>query len=598
MKESLLEQAPGGRLDLEPSVRVRLGGGSPAPEELQLAFTDLGPELIDVTFVVVDLETTGGGPGLNSITEFGAVKVRGGEVIGEFATLVNPGVPIPPFITVLTGITTAMTVVAPKIGQVMPSFLEFLGSDPSTVLVAHNAGFDVGHLKAAAKGLDLPFPRVQVLDTVKLARRTFSRDEVPNYKLGTLARICNTSVEPSHRALDDARATVDVLHVMLGRLAGLGVTHMTDLVTAADPVPAHRRKKAVLAEGLPKGPGCYKFIGPGGEVMYVGTSRNVYSRVRTYFTAAEKRKRMAEMIDLAIRVDAESTATVLEANVLEMRLIDELDPPYNRRSRNSQARPWLTLTKEAHPRLTVARKIAVEDLDAALGPFSGVAAARRAQELLADVSGLRTCTQRLPLVADGRSACHLAEIGRCSAPCKSGEVQGSALSAIETALAGDLDAVVDVTLPRLGKLALDERFEQAATERDRLYTLVTGAKASASLRPLLTSKRLVAAAQEKYGWEIVVVDFGALRGTALARPGEDPRAVANLLTATLPQLDAPPFATGAAPIDEIKLVANWLWRSNVRFLDVDDPELLTVARNGAQHIKLPAIPSRNDLESF
>src|SRR6188768_341228 len=113
----------------------------------QMSFDELGRPLRDLTFCVVDLETTGGSAeGGSMITEIGAVKVRGGEVLGEFQTLVNPGEPIPAFIAVLTGITDTMVAPAPRIGPVLPAFAEFCRG---AVLVAHNAPFDVGFLRAA-----------------------------------------------------------------------------------------------------------------------------------------------------------------------------------------------------------------------------------------------------------------------------------------------------------------------------------------------------------------------------------------------------------------------------------------------------------------
>jgi DNA polymerase III subunit epsilon len=145
----------------------------------------LSLSLRDTTFVVVDLETTGGranesAPGRgdhDQITEIGAVKVRGGEVIGELGTLVDPGRAIPPQIVALTGITTAMVCDAPRIESVLPSFLEFARG---AVLVAHNAGFDIGFLKAAAARSDVVWPRPPVLCTVKLARRVLTREEAPS----------------------------------------------------------------------------------------------------------------------------------------------------------------------------------------------------------------------------------------------------------------------------------------------------------------------------------------------------------------------------------------------------------------------------------
>src|SRR5690348_7180346 len=111
----------------------------------QMSFDELGRPLRDLTFCVVDLETTGAAVSQGAmITEIGAVKVRGGEVLGEFQTLVNPHTAIPPFIAVLTGITNSMVSQAPAIESVLPAFLEFAAG---CVLVAHNAPFDVGFLQ-------------------------------------------------------------------------------------------------------------------------------------------------------------------------------------------------------------------------------------------------------------------------------------------------------------------------------------------------------------------------------------------------------------------------------------------------------------------
>ncbi|MCW3472412.1 exonuclease domain-containing protein, partial [Rhodococcus pyridinivorans] len=170
---------------------------SPQPSALgvQLGFDELDTPLRETTFVVVDLETTGGKAAEDAITEIGAVKIRGGEVLGEFATLVDPGRPIPPYIVQLTGITTAMVYAAPKVEEVLPAFLEFASG---AVLVAHNAGFDVGFLEAATAQCELAWPRFQVLCTVKLARRVLGRDEAPSVKLSALAELFRVSTVPTH----------------------------------------------------------------------------------------------------------------------------------------------------------------------------------------------------------------------------------------------------------------------------------------------------------------------------------------------------------------------------------------------------------------
>lgn len=196
----------------------------------QSTLQDLGQPLQETTFVVIDLETTGGAPHLGAaITEIGAVKVCGGKTLGEFKTFIDPGHPVPAYITELTGITDEMVFQSPTIDQIFPTLLEFMGSAEKTVLVAQNAPFDLSFLTFAARTHGYPWPKFRVLDTAILARKILTRDEVPNCKLGTLAQFFGTSTTPNHRALDDARATVDVFHGLLERLGTHGIYTLEEL---------------------------------------------------------------------------------------------------------------------------------------------------------------------------------------------------------------------------------------------------------------------------------------------------------------------------------------------------------------------------------
>ncbi len=208
---------------------------------------DMNQYLHQTTFVVLDIETTGASPKVGAgITEIGAVKVRGGEVIGIFESFINPGESIPTYITALTGITDEMVLGAPSIEMVLPSLLEFLGHEDETVVVAHNAPFDLGFLKAAAQTHEYSWPKYQVLDTVKLARHLLTRDEVYDCKLSTLAQFFETPIQPTHRALDDAHSTVAVLHGLFERLGSFEVDTVEKLFNFL----SDKRKK--LREKIPK----------------------------------------------------------------------------------------------------------------------------------------------------------------------------------------------------------------------------------------------------------------------------------------------------------------------------------------------------------
>jgi DNA polymerase III epsilon subunit family exonuclease len=185
----------------------------------------------EIDFVIVDVETTGWSPDEARITEIGAVRVSAGHELGQFSSLVNPGSAIPERLVTLTGISDAMVAAAPSLDQVLPAFLAFARGG---VLTAHNAPFDVGFLRAACQACDLPWPDFPVVDTVELARRVLSEDEVPNCKLSTLADFFGARTAPRHRALADALATADVLTGLLPRLPAAGVSTLAEMIAVSD----------------------------------------------------------------------------------------------------------------------------------------------------------------------------------------------------------------------------------------------------------------------------------------------------------------------------------------------------------------------------
>ncbi|WP_091613605.1 DEDD exonuclease domain-containing protein [Micromonospora mirobrigensis] len=520
------------------------------------------------TFVVVDLETTGGAPDGGGITEIGAVKVRGGEELGVLATLVNPGVPIPPFITVLTGITQAMLLPAPPIEQVLPSFLEFLSD---AVLVAHNAPYDVGFLKAACAKHGYRWPNPRVLDTAALARRALTRDEVPNRKLGTLAAYFRTTVQPTHRALDDARATVDVLHGLIGRLGGHRVDTIGEAIEFARAVTPTQRRKRHLAEGLPKVPGVYIFRAADDRPLYVGTSVDIATRVRSYFTAAEKRARMSEMLAAAERVEAVECAHPLEAEVRELRLIAAHAPPYNRRSKFPERMVWLKLTDEAYPRLSVVRNLSPTDT-AYLGPFRSKQAAELAAAGFHDAVPLRQCTHKLSRRTT-IAACALAELGRCPAPCEHRitpeEYDDSAAAPFRTATVTDPQPVVDALLARIGALSADQRYEEAAVVRARLAAVLRATVRMQRLAALTGIAELAAARPAaRGGWELALVRHGRLAGAGVSPPGVHPRPTIQAIRATAETVLPGHGPVPRASAEESERILSWLERPETRLVEM------------------------------
>ncbi|HLS03905.1 MAG TPA: DEDD exonuclease domain-containing protein [Actinomycetales bacterium] len=539
----------------------------------QQTFDDLGLTLAQATFVVFDLETTGGSATKSHITEIGAVKIRGGEVLGEFQTLVNPRVPIPPSITLLTGITDSMVVSAPGIEAVLPAFTEFIRG---AILVAHNAPFDMGFLRAALVSHDYPPVRAQVIDTVRLARTLVTRDEVPNHKLATLARYFRVPTPPNHRALDDAKATVTVLNALFERAGSLGVTHVADLPQLIAPVPAARRRKVHLARGLPHSPGVYVFKDAQGRALYVGKSNNIYRRVKTYFTGAETRKRINEMVQIAHEVTPIACATELEAEIRELRLITELQPPYNRRSRRAEQAPWIKITHEPFPRLSVVRKIPANNPPAALhiGPFSSSKQAYLAVEALHETFAIRQCGGRLPRTprADA-SACVLLEMGKCHAPCigaQSVDEYQQIVDDLKNAVTTDPGAIVARLQRRMAQFAAAQRYEEARDVRNRLGAVLNGIQRSQSLAPLAACPEILAARRSKQGgWQIVLVRYGKLAGSARTMRGEDPRPAAAALQETGSVFDPRPVPAPAGTPQEAEMILKWIEQPGTRLIHVE-----------------------------
>lgn len=540
--------------------------------DAQLSFADIDPaadvSLRDTTFVVVDLETTGGRAtasadgSRDAITEIGAVKIRGGEVLGEFATLVDPQRAIPPQIVQLTGITTAMVHDAPTIGSVLPAFLEFARG---AVLVAHNAGFDIGFLKSAAEQCGITWPRPPVLCTVRLARRVLTREEAPSVRLSTLAKLVGAATQPTHRALDDARATVDVLHALIERVGNQGIHTYADLRGYLPNISNAQRSKRSLAARLPNRPGVYLFRGPTGEVLYVGTSTDLRRRVGQYFNGADPRGRMKEMVALATAVDHVECAHPLEAGVRELRLLAAHAPPYNRRSRFPHRWWWVVLTDEAFPRMSVVRQ---PRHDRAIGPFRSRADAVDTAELVARFTGVRTCTARIGRTGEHGPACPEREIAPCPAPRGAGAADYGPAPERAAALIDGLDnsALADA-VARVEELAGKARYESAARLRDQTAAAVDVLWRGQRLRALAAVEELVAAAPDGAGgWQLVVIRRGQLAAAGVAARRVPPMLVVEALQACAQTVLPQAAPLGGALVEETALIARWLATPGVRIV--------------------------------
>ena len=437
-----------------------------------MTLDDLGTPLSQVTFCVIDFETTGGSAEHDRITEVGAVKYRAGECLGTFQTLVNPGVAIPPNITILTGITEAMVLPAPRIESLLGTLTHFIGD---SVIVAHNARFDVGFLNAALIRDERDPLDNKIIDTVALARRLV-RDEVPDCKLATLANRLRLPHQPSHRALDDALATADLLHLLLERAAGYGVMGLDDLVALPRLGTHPQAAKLRLTEDLPRSPGVYIFSDATGRVLYVGKATNLRQRVRSYFSTTETRRKVGPMLRQVHGVNHIPTPDPLTAEILETRLIQRLLPQFNHAGTRSDKYCYVRLTTdEDWPRLVVTKNPTAKGIH--IGPLTSRTAARLVIEAIESVVPLRRCTVRMgrKYVAPADApVCSAAQLGVAKCPC-SGTADRAEYEAIVasvvSALTADPSTLFTRLHARIAELAVVQRYEEAALMRDRTQAL-------------------------------------------------------------------------------------------------------------------------------
>jgi DNA polymerase-3 subunit epsilon len=535
---------------------------------VQRSFDEPATPLRNVTFCVLDLETTGGSPQADAITEIGAVKVRGGEILGTFQTLVNPGLAVPDGVVALTGITDVMLSPAPPLHQVLPALGEFVGG---AVLVGHNIRFDVSFLDAALAAHGRPPLGIHRVDTVVLARRLLG-DDTLDCKLGTLAERFGLDHRPSHRALDDALATLDLLHLLLERAAGFGVAALDDLLTSPKVLGHRHAAKLRLTARLPRLPGVYLFSDRQGRPLYAGKATDLRSRVRSLF-ASDDGRTIGPMLRAAHSLDHVVCSSALEAGVLEARLLGRLAPRYNRHGTLWRSYRYVKLTNQRFPRLAVVRAPR-RDGAQYLGPLVSTRVARMVVEAIETAVPLRP-------PADGHDIASPAIVGGLAThPEVAAEGLGGQPSQIDEAVHRQLvqtvvrgftdrpDLLLEPLRERIDHLAAVGRAGEAQIVRDRYTALARALRRQRRFASLRQAGRIVVDLPGGGGAEL---DCGRLlRAWGPGGPSAPQQGGDRL---GLEPVEVPPDE-GPVPCelaDELHYVAAWLERhaSRVRIVDVE-----------------------------
>ena len=489
----------------------------------------------DGCYVVVDLETTGVGRAAR-IVELGAVLVDRGEQGARFSELVEPGIPLPPRITEITGIRPRDLAGARPLRPVLDEFLRFAGS---RILVAHNAPFDCGMLDRALHALAGRRLAARVLDTVCLARRLLA-GRLPRFDLASLARRFDTTVQPCHRALPDALATAELLCVLVGLAQERGIATVEELLQLAATAPARRRRaRRDLTTGLPEGPGVYVMRDGGGQALYVGKATDLRSRVRSYFGSRRLPPRLAGMLAAVERIEVSPTGSELEAAIEENRLIQAWRPVANVRDARPDRYRYLRLDASAAAPVLGVRASVADDGAIYAGPFRQHRQADEAAQALRDGFRLRTCRPRVPV---DDASCLRGLAGRCLAPCRGvpeSDAYAGSVRAVQRYLERGGTSAEHELRERIALLVRQQRFEEAATVQRRIEALRAIDRGLAAIRRACSRSGVLLAADLDPARvrAIVVADGLLVELRTLPRSG-DPSLEAAAALAALEQAQA------------------------------------------------------------
>ena len=527
--------------------------------------------LEDATFVVTDTETTGTQAASDRVIEIGAVKVRGGEVVGTFEQLIDPQCHVPRRITRITGLSTAAVFGEPTAAEVLPRYLDFLGDG---VLVAHNLSFDLRFLQAELDRAGLPAIENEAVCTVRLARRLLP--SLPSRGLTALAAHFGIANKARHRALGDAEVTAEVLRLLLDRLrSGFGLTTVDDLVAFqrkrykdATGEPKHvQHIRDTYLVNLPNRPGVYFMKRKNGEVLYVGKAKSLRSRVRSYFTGIDAHPQRTRKLVRDVRVvEWTETGSELGALLLESKLIKTLLPRYNRAQRRYKNYPFLRLDA-GHDAPTLSWTSAVRaDGAEYYGPLGRRQAAAEMVELVGRVFGLRECDS---VTWQGARAaeqpCLYGAMDRCLAPCRGGrdDAYAAEVDRVRRFLTGLDTDVLEAVEAAMHEASANLAFEQAGWYRDQLRRL---RGTLARQRPFATAVHdrhavLVEPGLRPGEVQLFVLRSGRLVETrALPVPAadDDVAALRERLAVHFDPEAEPPEVFERAAVDEINILARWV----------------------------------------
>ena len=554
--------------------------------------------LSEIEFVVLDTETTGLRPGSHRVIEIAAVRMRGGEALGSFQTLLNPGTRLPSFIVQFTGITQEMVNTAPKAAEIFTDFLNFIDG---AILVGHNVGFDLGFLSYEARLLGLDFP-IDGLDTIPLARRFLPA--LRRFKLDSVADHLKIATANRHRALGDARVTAAIFIKLLAlaqqqdiqtlghlrRRLQLPVAWNGDITQAA----TKKQIEQLRADGrvsnqsttvrptgtlflnpawrrdFPALPGVYLMKDANEQVIYVGKAKCLKDRLASYYNQPlGYTRKMDGLLQNVKEIETRVLGSELEALLVESQLIKELQPTYNVQLRNYELYPFIKIDiQHQFPRVYATREVAADGARY-FGPFRSRRIVDVTIELAQKVFPIRTCTKSLPPQAKPSDPCLRLHLNRCPGPCRGGvdetgiEAYRKTIEEVCAFLGGEREDLLDRLRRQMLESSQQLNFERAAWLRDTIRSadevligqqLITGAVEANNLFIVYPSARAGSN-------ELFLIRHGRLVDQrCIAHEPESTKQAVRELLQVASSLGEPPGIVGKAEVDQINIISRWIHR--------------------------------------
>lgn len=507
------------------------------------------------TFVVTDTETTGLNPIGSRMIEIGAVKIENGEIVDRFSSLVNPGHHVPRQITRLTGITTPMVYAAPTAAEILPAYLDFLGDG---VLVGHNVSFDRKFIQQEMRRAGIGGSLGPSLCTKRIARRLLHA--LPSKSLQSLKRYYGVRTARRHRALDDADATAQIFLRLLTALRNeSGVETVAEIVRyqnqrlyADRTMPANvRRIRDGMLSAIPSVPGVYLFKSASNVLVYVGKARDLNARVRTYFTGIDSHPyRIRQLVKAVRNIDFIATPSELSALILESRLIKRHKPTFNRAEVRYRNLPFLRLAAGETTRLEWSYEIRNDDAEY-FGPLGNRREAERLVEIVGGVFG------------------------------SSRDRTGKTASEVRAFLTGSNDGVLRHLDAAMRREAQALAFEKAAKLRDQIAFLEgLRSRRSSLASPVLEHNAVWLHETGPNAVTMYLIRFGRLAAEIVLDDGlraDRSAEIHERLKNVFLEPSQPPDRYGKREVDEIRIIASWLFRARdalrcVPFDERLDPE--------------------------